>query len=122
MIIAAVWASWMKVFVRKYKIIFHQDNALAYKSVLGITKFNELKYELLEYPLYSPDLTSSDYYLFINLKQLLRGKRFPSNEEAIAGVDGYFAEIRKVIIAMIIIKLLGDHKIKCFVVKGGYIG
>ena len=57
-----------------------------------MTKFNELKYELLEHPPYSPDLAPSDYYL-LSLKQFLRGKRFSSNEEAITAVDGYFAEL-----------------------------
>ncbi|XP_025154422.1 activating transcription factor 3 isoform X2 [Harpegnathos saltator] len=58
-----------------------------------MAKFNELKYELLEHPAYSPDLAPSDYYLFPNLKKFLAGKRFTSNDEAIAAVDGYFAHL-----------------------------
>ena len=41
------------------KIIFHQDNAPAYKGVLTMIKFNELKYDLPEHPPYSPDLSPS---------------------------------------------------------------
>ena len=54
-----------------------------------LTKENEL----LEHPPYFPDLVPSDYYLFRNLKQFLRGNRFLSNEEAITAVDWYFAEL-----------------------------
>jgi histone-lysine N-methyltransferase SETMAR len=74
----------------KKKIIFHQDNAPAHKSVLTISKLTELKYELLEHPPYSPDLAPSDFHLFPNLKKALRGKRFSSDEEVIAAVEGYF--------------------------------
>ncbi|EFN84600.1 Histone-lysine N-methyltransferase SETMAR, partial [Harpegnathos saltator] len=71
------------------QIIFHQDNAPTHKSVLSMFKFNELKYKLLDHPLYSPDLAPSD---FRNLKQFLRGKHFLSNEEAIAAVEAYFVD------------------------------
>ena len=54
-----------------------------------MTKFNEL---LVHLP-YTPDLAPRDYYLFRNQKQLFRGKRFSTNEEAITAVDGYFAEL-----------------------------
>ena len=79
--------------LQKKTIIFHQDNARVHTSFLTMVKLNELKYELFEHPPYSPDLAPSDYYLFRNLKQFLRGKRFSSNEEAIAAVEQYFAEL-----------------------------
>lgn len=60
-----------------------------------MAKFNELNYELLEHPAYSPDLTPCDYYLFLNLKKFLSGKLFTSNNEATAVVDGYFVNILK---------------------------
>jgi len=50
---------------------------------------------LSEYPPYSPDLTPSDFYLFPKLKLLLAGRRFSSNQEAIAAVEGYFADLTK---------------------------
>ncbi|EFN89317.1 Histone-lysine N-methyltransferase SETMAR, partial [Harpegnathos saltator] len=50
-------------------------------------------YELLEHPAYSPDLAPSDYYLFPNLKKFLAGKHVTSDDEVIAAVDGYFAEL-----------------------------
>ena len=53
-------------------------------------KFSELGYELLPHPLYSPDLVPSDYWLFANLKKMLQGKRFGSNEEVIAETEANF--------------------------------
>lgn len=79
--------------LQRKKIIFHQDNAPVHKSVLTMAKINELKYELLDHPPYSPDLAPSDYHLFPHLKRFLSGKRFSSNQEAIDAVDGYFASL-----------------------------
>ena len=50
----------------------------------------ELKFELLPHAPYSPDLASSDYFLFPNLKKWLGGRRFTNNEES--AVNGYFEE------------------------------
>jgi histone-lysine N-methyltransferase SETMAR len=80
--------------LQKKKIIFHQDNAPAYKSVLAMGKLRDLHYELLEHPPYTPDLAPSDFYLFPKLKLFLAGQRFASNQEAIAAAEGYFADLR----------------------------
>jgi len=79
----------------KNKIIFHQDIAPAHKSALAVGKLRDLHYELLEHPPYSPDLVPSDFYLFPKLKLFLAGQHFSSNQEAIAAVEGYFADRTK---------------------------
>jgi histone-lysine N-methyltransferase SETMAR len=56
-------------------------------------KLRDLQYELLEHPSYSPDLAPSDFCLFPKLKLFLAGQRFASNQEAIAAVEGYFADL-----------------------------
>lgn len=76
--------------LQRKKIIFHQDNAPAHTAQKTIAKISELRYELLQHPPYSPDLAPSDFWLFPHLKKFLRGKRFSSNEEVVAAVDGYF--------------------------------
>ena len=43
-------------------------------------------YELIPHPAYSPDLTPSDFFLFLNLKQDIRGCHFRSDEEAVTAV------------------------------------
>jgi len=74
---------------------FEKDNAPAHKSVLAMGKLRDLHYELLEHSPYSPDLAPSDFFLFQKLKLFLAGQRFSSNQEAIAAVQGYFAELTK---------------------------
>jgi len=81
--------------LQKKKIIFQQNNASAHKSVLAMGKLRDLHYELLEHPPCFPDLTPSDYCLFPKLKLFLAGQRFSSNQEAIAAVEGYFADLTK---------------------------
>jgi histone-lysine N-methyltransferase SETMAR len=58
-------------------------------------KLRDLHYELLEHPPCSPDLAPSDLYLFPKLKLFLVGQRFSLNQEAIAAVEGYFADLMK---------------------------
>jgi histone-lysine N-methyltransferase SETMAR len=58
-------------------------------------KLRYLHYELLEHPPYSPDLAPSDFCLFPKLKLFLAGQRFSSIQEAIAAVEGYFADLTK---------------------------
>ena len=49
-----------------------------------------MNFELFLHPPYSPDLAPSDYYLFADLKKMLQGKRFYSNEEVITETNAYF--------------------------------
>jgi [histone H3]-lysine36 N-dimethyltransferase SETMAR len=51
--------------------------------------------ELLPHPPYSPGLAPSDFFLFADLKRLLAGKKFSTNEEGIAEIDTYFEAISK---------------------------
>jgi len=58
-------------------------------------KLRDLHYELLEYSPYFPDLAPFDFRLFPKLKLFHAGQRFSSNQEAIAAVEGYFADLTK---------------------------
>ena len=53
--------------MKKKKVLFHQDNAPCHKSI-----------------------DPSNYYLFVDFKRMLRGKRFGSNEKVIAETKAYF--------------------------------
>jgi len=106
--------------LKKKRIIFHQDNARVRTSVLTMAKFKELNYELLKHPAYSSDLAFSDYYLFPNLKKFLAEKRFTSNDEAIAAVNGYFANLPESHFNDGI-ELLKKRWNKCFEVSGDFI-
>ena len=76
--------------IQKKKVLFHQNIAPSHMSMKTMVKLNELSFELLPYPPYSPDLAPSDCWLFADLKTMLRGKRFVSNEEVIAETEAYF--------------------------------
>ena len=72
------------------KALFLQDNTPYHKLIATMAKLHVLHFELLPHPPYSPDLTPSDYWLFANLKRMLQGKRFGSNEEVISETEAYF--------------------------------
>ena len=72
----------------KKKVFFHQDNASCHKSIMA--KLHELHFKLLLHPLCSPDLAPSDYWLLADLKRILQGKRFDSNEQVILETEVYF--------------------------------
>ena len=55
-----------------------------------MAKLHELHFELLPHPPYSLDLTSSDYWQFADLKRMLQGKRFVSNEEVMSETEVHF--------------------------------
>jgi histone-lysine N-methyltransferase SETMAR len=78
-------------------------------------------YELLKHPPYSPDLAPSDFYLFPKLKLFLAGQRFSfSNQETIADVEGYFADLTKHHYRDGIMAL--EHRWnKCISLKGDYV-
>lgn len=104
----------------KKKILFHHDNAPAHTSIVAVAKINDLKFELMPHPPYSPDLAPSDYFLFPNLKKWLGGKRFGSNEEVIEAVNQYFEELDESTFKLGITKL--EHRYeKCISLSGDYV-
>ena len=85
-----------------------------------MAKINELRFELLPHPPYSPDLAPSDFYLFPNFKRWLQGQRFSSNEEVKWETDGYFGGLDKSYYKRGI-KMLKDRWTKCIDLKGDYV-
>ncbi len=55
-----------------------------------MAKLNESGFNLLPHRPYSPNLATSKYWLFADLKKTFQGKRFGSNEEVIAAAKAYF--------------------------------
>ena len=76
--------------MQKKNVLFHQDNPPCHKSMKMVLKLNELSFELLPHPPYSPCLVPNDYRLFADLKKMLQEKGFGSNEEVIAETEAYF--------------------------------
>jgi histone-lysine N-methyltransferase SETMAR len=82
-------------------------------------KLRYLHYELLEHPPYSSDLAPSHFCLFPKLELFLAGQRFSSNQEAVAAVERYFADLTKNHYRGGIVAL--EHRWnKCISLKGDY--
>ena len=67
------------------RILFHYDNAPAHTSKLCRNVLNalqEVHWEILRYPPYSPDLAPSDFFLFPKLKEAIKGTRHDSKDAA----------------------------------------
>ncbi|GFY34108.1 putative DD34D transposase [Trichonephila clavipes] len=56
-------------------VVLHQDNARPHTSV--VTR-QELRWEVLMHPPYSPDLAPSDYHPFLALRNFLSDKKLGS--------------------------------------------
>lgn len=102
------------------KVMFHQDNAPCHKSLKTMAKIHELGFELLPHPPYSPDLAPSDYFLFSDLKRMLAGKKFKTDEEVIAETEAYFEEKPKEYYKDGIEKLKNRWE-RCIALKGNYV-
>lgn len=87
------------------KVLFHQDNAPVHTSAIEMAKIHELGFELVPHAPYSPDLAPCDYYLFPNMKRWHGGQKKLSNEDCIAGVNGYFEDLNKTYFLEVIKKL-----------------
>ncbi|CAH1962309.1 unnamed protein product [Acanthoscelides obtectus] len=65
------------------RIILHQDNASSHTAQKTRQYLTEENVELLDHPLYSPDLSLNDFFTFPKIKNRLRGQRFQSAEDAV---------------------------------------
>ena len=87
------WCVWWKKLQKnshKWRSAIYQENALYNKLITTMAKLHELHFKLLLHSLYSPDLAPRDYWLFVDIKRMLQGKRFGSNEEVILETEAYF--------------------------------
>ena len=77
-------------------------------------------FEIIEHPPYSPDLAPSDYFLFGNLKNYLRGTSYGSDNDVFEAVEGYFRSQN----ASFYLKGIKDIRKRwerCIVLKGEYV-
>ncbi|GFW57333.1 histone-lysine N-methyltransferase SETMAR [Trichonephila clavipes] len=62
-------------------VVFHQVNASPHTSVVTRQKLWELSWEVLVHPPYSPELSPSNYHLFLALQNFLSGKKLGLRED-----------------------------------------
>ena len=85
-----------------------------------MAKLNEMGFELLPHPPYSPDLAPSDFFLFSDLKRMLAGKKFNADEEVISETEAYFEDKDERYYKNGIQKL-EDRYTRCIALKGNYV-
>ncbi|EYB97676.1 hypothetical protein Y032_0138g2052 [Ancylostoma ceylanicum] len=101
-------------------ILLLQDNAPVHRSKVAVAATRACGFELLTHPPYIPDLAPSDYFLFGNLKQHLRGTRFRDENELKSGVESFFDSCDKNFF-LNGLKNLKSRCEKCIDVGGAYI-
>ena len=74
----------------KGPILLH-DNARPHVAQLTLQKLNELGYETLPHPPYSPDLLPANYFFFKYLDNFLREKYFKSRDDAGSALNDLIA-------------------------------
>jgi [histone H3]-lysine36 N-dimethyltransferase SETMAR len=88
-----------KVFENRHRIYpnehfyLHHENAPAHTSILIQEFLSEEDIPIVPHPLYSPDLTPCDFFLFPRIKSKLKGKRFENIESIKRNVDRELSNI-----------------------------
>ena len=75
----------------KDKILLLHDNASPHTAKVTRKKLQQLGWSVLPHPAYSPDLSPSDYYLFLHLSTFLKEKRYNNDEQLILDIDNFFS-------------------------------
>jgi len=76
---------------RHDKLIFLHDNAPSHTSTMVQNYLETFNWEVLPYPVYSPDLAPSDYHLFSSMDHVLAERHFDSYEDVRKWLDEWFA-------------------------------
>ena len=81
-------------------VILQHDNATPHRSSVAGRTINDLQWELLPHPAYSPDIAPTDYHLFYSLQSILAEQHFDTEDE-----------VRKVIVEFIASKDRGIRQL-----------
>ena len=84
----------------------HHDNARSHTAAQTVLTINNLGWELLPHPPYSPDLVRSDFHLFGPLEEFTRGMKFESDDEVKSVVSDCLRHQSKDLYAEGILKLV----------------
>lgn len=72
-------------------VVFHHDNARPHTALRTKQRLQELGYEVLPHPPYSPDLAPSDYHLFLSMQNFLDGKKFQNVHDVQMAVTNFLS-------------------------------
>ena len=87
-----------KKYLRKLSrgVLLLHDKAPVHKfNIIPAAIYSVLRLHRIElnYPTYSPNSTSSDYHLFSDMKNVLSGRNFDTDDEAIMTVNHYLESL-----------------------------
>jgi histone-lysine N-methyltransferase SETMAR len=77
---------------RRHGVILQHDNGRAHTANMTKAAIQELDWEILPHPSYSPDLAPSDYHLFRSLFNNLPGVSFNNDTELQNWLDDFFKD------------------------------
>jgi len=101
-------------------VLFHQDNAPAHTSSEALAAIRNDGFKLLPHPPYSPDLASSDFYLFPKLKEFTKGREFADDEDVICTANGWLEDQGQKFFYSGI-QTLEKSQTNCISVEGNYV-
>ncbi|KFD59075.1 hypothetical protein M513_00238 [Trichuris suis] len=102
------------------KVLLLHDNAPAHRAKVALAAIQQCGFGQIDHPPYSPDLAPSDYFLFGNLKQHLRGTVFSDYNEPKSAVQDYLNSRDKNFFFNGLMNLKSRCE-KCIEVEGQYI-
>lgn len=76
---------------RRYQVILQHDNARPHVAALTRMAIQELDWDVLPHPPYSPDIAPSDYHLFRALAAALAGENFQDENHLLYFLENWFA-------------------------------
>ena len=77
------------------KVRIHMDNAKPHNAKRTVEKLEELHFERLPQPPYSPDISPNDFFLYGYIKEKLKGSHFTSREDLISSIVEIIQKIDK---------------------------
>ena len=98
---------------------FHRDNAPVHNSILFIYYLTKMGIKRVPHPPYSPDLAPCDFWIFLKLKENLRGCRFGTIEEMKEAVTKVMDTLTQEDFHGALKKLLEGYN-KCIAVGGNF--
>lgn len=101
-------------------VLLQQDNARPHTSQATMAAISDLGFELVPHPPYSPDLAPSDFWLFGQMKEPLRGHQYSSVQALASAINQWVRGTPREFFAAGIEKL-PERWQKCVNLQGTYI-